>query len=102
MPTCEQAIQRWGEEVSNIQRDLDRSCTSDEECVALDTHLACDDGAFVGGCSIAIAEARRAEAEAALSDARSRGCADADPNCRSAPLCLLVEAACVEGVCTMR
>jgi hypothetical protein len=100
MPTCEQTIQRW--EVSNVQRDLDRSCISDEECVALDTDLACDEGALVGGCPIAIVATRRAEAEAALSDAGSRGCAEADPRCRSAPLCLLVDAACVAGVCTMR
>lgn len=102
MPTCEQTIQRWSEELSNLERDLDRSCTSDDECVALSTNLACDEGAFVGGCPTAIVEARRAEAEAALSEARSRGCAEADPSCRSAPLCLLVDAACVDGVCTMR
>jgi hypothetical protein len=99
---CEETHRRWAEEVSEVWRGLDHACVSDDDCGLLTADLECPEGAFVGGCPRAITESRRAEAEAAVAAAIARQCVEADPDCRSAPLCQIVEAACVEGVCVTR
>lgn len=96
---CEQATYRWAEEVADAWLGLDHACVSDDDCVLLTTNLDCPDGAFIGLCQRAIAEARRGEAEAAVSEASARRCAEVDPDCRSSSQCLITDARCVEGVC---
>jgi hypothetical protein len=99
---CEETHRRWGEEVSEVWRGLDHDCVSNDDCGLLTANLDCPEGAFVGACPRAIAESRRADAAAALAEASARRCVEADPDCRSAPICRIVEARCVESVCVTR
>lgn len=99
---CEQAYYRWVEDVADVWRGLDHACVSDDDCVLVSTDLDCPEGAVISLCQRAIAEARRGEAEMALSEASTQRCAEVDPDCRAGSVCVLVEASCVEGVCASR
>ncbi|MBX3247879.1 MAG: hypothetical protein KF901_11925 [Myxococcales bacterium] len=102
--TCEQATYEWA--AIAAEASSGGVCTDDGDCILVSVDLDCDpssrEGAFVGSCPRAISAADEPAFEVRLGAAASEMCARIDPTCRSAPICLRVEAVCEAGICVTR
>lgn len=98
---CELSTYAWYEEVAEVQGALDHRCETDDDCVFAPGDLDCGPGgAYIGECQMVVSAENREAFQADLASAAAAFCAEVDPECRSAPLCLERRAVCRSELCT--